>query len=299
VFSEINRMSRAHDHMKTGLRSFGRYVPRQLVAQLMRTGQEARVGGEVREVTVLFTDIVGFTTIVEREEPDIVLAALSDYLTEMNMLIQTEDGTVAQYLGDAIMAFWGAPEPRPDHALSACRAALHIRDKVQQLIEAAPQKGMPALPTRIGVNTGACMVGNIGAAERFSYTILGDPVNTASRIEGLNKEYGTTVLIGERTAELVADHLLVRPVDWVRVKGREGAMLVYELLGERGSDQALEERVDAFGAALRRYRERQFLEASAAFSATPWAEPLASRATAFAADPPPDDWDGTFTMRTK
>jgi adenylate cyclase len=162
------------------------------------------------------------------------------------------------------------------------------------------QDGPVPLPSVIGVNTGTCLVGNIGGRDRFHFNILGDPVNTAARIKGINKVYGTRVLIGESTAKLVADVLLVRPVDWVRMKGKTHPVLVHELLGERaGASAALVAEAGRFGEALRNYRNGAFEEAAKGFGATRWAEPLRSRAAAFAADPPGPDWDGAATMRTK
>jgi adenylate cyclase len=232
VFREINAMGDAHDRMKQGLRSFGRYVPRQLVEQLMQGGDEARVGGEVREVTVLFCDIADFTTLVEATPPERLVSALSEYMTHMNRLIVEEQGSVAQYLGDAIVAVWGAPQKVDDHALCATRAAVRMCALLDALVQEAAEKGFPEFHTRIGVYTGPCIVGNIGAQERFNYTILGEARTQAERLEGLNKRFGTTLLIGKITAERVGGTFKIRRIEEVQPVGGGARFSVYEVLGE-------------------------------------------------------------------
>jgi len=303
---EVNEMREATETMKEGLRSFSRYVPHQLVGRLLREGGEARLGGELAELTVVFSDIAGFTGIVERMPPDDMLQLLGDYLDAMNEAIATTDGTACQYLGDAIMAFWGAPDRQRDHALRACRGVLEMRRRELALRERSRRRGEPELRTRFGVNTGEVMVGNIGAHDRFNYGILGDAVNTASRLEGLNKHYGTGILIGERTAELVGDALVLRPIDWVRVKGKAKPLLVYELLGEPAEvgDDLLAASV-AFAAALGAYRDGRFDEALEGFVAVdeqlggdPPSALLALRCGDCLRDPP-SAWDGVYVMAGK
>ena len=294
VFREINALSAAHDRMKQGLASFGRYVPRQLVGHMLRTGEEARLGGEVQPITVLFCGIQDFDAVAEKAPANVLLGELSDYLSGIDETIALSGGTVAQYLGDTAMAFWGAPDRGEDHALRACRAALAMLGAIDRL------DGQLSFPSSIGVNTGDCMVGNIGSEHRFNFTILGDPVNTAARINGLNRVYGTRLLIGELTAAQVVDQLWVRPVDWVRVKGRVEPLLVHELLGELDAaapgDLAA---VEDYRRALEAYREGRFEEAAVAFERTRWPEPMASRARSYAGSPPPADWDGVHVMGTK
>jgi len=307
---EVNVMAAATDRMKHGLRSFARYIPHQLVRQLMRSGGEAKLGGEMRELTVLFSDIEGFTTIVEDTSPDVVVGALGDYLGAMNDAIHESDGTVCQYLGDAVMAFWGAPEAYADHAVRACRGALAMRAAAEALVDSAEERQQPALPTRFGLNSGDVMVGNIGAPDRFNYGIVGDPVNTASRIEGLNKVYGTRILVGQRTAALVGDAMVLRPVDWVRMKGKQEPVLVYELVGEPAAlDPAVHDAMTRYAEALHAYKERRFAEAQTGFEAVdsaladqggdPPSRVMAKRAAGLLEQPPPEDWDGTHHMRMK
>jgi len=302
---EVHEMGAAVAALKHGLRSFSRYVPYQLVRHLLRSGQEARLGGEEREMTVLFSDIAGFTTVVEATPAPIVLSALGDYLHRMNLAIGETGGTVCQYLGDAIMAFWGAPDPQPDHAIRACRGALRMREEAESLLQTARDEGKPPLPTRFGVNSGDVMVGNIGAPDRFNYAILGDPVNAAARLEGLNKVYGTSIIVGERTAELVGDAMVLRQLDWVRAKGKSQALAVFELVGEKGHvDQDKLEDVTSYAVALKAYRNGNFAEAAQGFSRLALggdsaATVLADRCRLYADIPPPGDWDGAFTMTSK
>jgi adenylate cyclase len=210
---EVNEMSGAHDRMKQGLKSFARYVPHQLVEQMMRSGQGAQLGGEEREITVLFCDIAGFTTMTEATDPQIIFAGLTDYFTQMNEAIAAEGGTVVQYLGDAVMAVWGAPAERADHAEAAVAAAIRMAAISEQLVHSAKERGLPPLPSRIGVHTGPCLVGNVGAEERFSYAVVGEGVRTAERVEGRNKLHGTSLLISAATASRVAGRFAIESVD--------------------------------------------------------------------------------------
>ena len=212
VFREVHGMSLAHDRMKQGLRSFSRYVPRQLVAELMRSGTEARVGGDEREITVVFCDIIGFTSASEITAPDVMLAALSDYLTEMSAIVQQHQGVVVQYLGDAIIAIWGAPVQDPDHAAHGVAAGVAMRDRSRQLERLATGRGFPVLPTRIGIHTGRCIVGNIGSRDRFSYTVLGEGLRKAEWVQEQNRVHGSGLLISDATAAAVGEGSL-QPVD--------------------------------------------------------------------------------------
>lgn len=304
---ELRDMQLAQSTMKQALGAFSRYVPRDVVRDLLDSEQGAELGAEVRELTVVFTDIAGFTPLVESTPPELMLETLADYLDHMNAAIATHEGTVCQYLGDAIMALWGAPRLQSDHARRACRGALAMRKHVRALIAAAPDKGMPALPTRFGINSGPVMVGNIGAHERFNYAALGDPVNTAARIEGLNKIYGTDILVGERTAELAGDEFVLRPVDYVRMKGKARPLLVYELMGEASGVSDAEQRaVESYRDALQRYRDGAFSEAMArfvqaleAFGGEDTPSTLMMERCERCMKTPPEDWDGIFVMTTK
>ncbi len=305
---EVNDMAEATDAMKSSLKSFGRYVPKDLVSEMLRTGTEAVLGGEKKELTMLFSDIAGFTSVAESMEPDELVELLADYLEAMSGCIKDHDGTVDKFIGDAIMAFWGAPRDLEDHAARACRAALSMRATLTRLQKEWEEVGRPHFETRIGLNTGDTVVGNIGASERLNYTVMGDAVNLASRLENLNKAYGTRILCGDETKKAAGDGFVFRAVDWVAVKGKKRGILIHELIGE--VDEVLEsekDAVDAYRQALDLYRARKFAEAAEAFDAAAEAfggedgpsRTMAERARTYAEAPPPDDWDGTHVMTSK
>lgn len=229
---EVQLLGESIFAMKTGLKAFKKYVPDELVRQLIQTGQEAQLGGDKKELTIFFTDIAGFTTISEGMVPEELMRQLSEYMGELATIIRQEKGTVDKYMGDGLMAFWGAPLPNPDHAYYACRAALLCRDRIDQLNQIWQTAGKAAFPTRVGIHTGETLVGNVGSAERMNYTVLGDSVNLASRLEGINDLYGTEIIISATTYQKVADRFHFRPLDIVTVKGKRQGVLLYELLGE-------------------------------------------------------------------
>jgi adenylate cyclase len=305
---EVNAMSDATDRMKSSLRSFGRYVPRELVQDLLQSGNEAVLGGEKRVVTTLFSDIAGFTSLSETMEASALVAELGEYFGRMSDTVREHHGTVDKYIGDAIMAFWGAPRALDEHALWACRCALTMRDRLNAMQAEWARQGRPAIAARIGINTGEAVVGNIGSPERMNYTAMGDAVNLASRLEGLNKSYGTGILLGQSTAALVAEQMVLRPLDFVAVKGKAQAVLVFELLGENGQvGEAQRRAAELYRAALQLYRARnfsaaetQFLEVFAALGrADAASQKLAERCKEFMHEPPPDDWSGEYVMLEK
>jgi len=304
---EVNDMSRAAHTMKQGLRSFGKYVPRELVLQLMQSEREAGLEAENREITILFTDIAGFTPIVESTPPAVMLRALQTYLDALNTPINAHGGTVVQYLGDAVMALWGAPSRSEDHAVQACRAALAMKGVVEQLLEEFEERGWPGFPTRFGIQTGEVMVGNIGARNRFNYGCLGDPVNTAARLEGLNKLYRTLILVGSPTAAQVGDALVLREVDTVRVKGRSTGLKVYEVFAEPSSmTPDMVDGLAAYASGLELYRATRFGEAAERFAAADTllagdgpSQVMGDRCTILREQPPQPDWDGAYVMHRK
>jgi adenylate cyclase len=303
---ELNAMGEAVTRMKRGLRSFGKYVPDEVVRELVQSGEEAELGAKKRELTLLFADIAGFTTIAEKMDPDELAEILGECLGAMSVAIREEGGTVDKYIGDGIMAFWGAPRLREDHAVAACRGALRMSSQLVELQRRWIERGQPSLDLRIGLNTGDALVGNFGAPDRLNYTALGDDVNLASRLEGLNRIYGTQILLGEQTAEKVNDVMVVRPVDWVAVKGRRRTLLIYELLGERGQvSERLEATVATQREALELYRARDFAQAAELFAAvasrgeSEAARILGERAKRYAVSPPPADWTGTHVLTVK
>lgn len=228
---ELDDLSHALLQMSRGLASFEKYLPTELVRTLVSQGLEVRPGGRHETLTVLFADLAGFTALSEKLGGDIV-PVLTEYLEMAAAAVVTHHGTIDKFIGDAIMAFWGAPIPDDQHARHACAAALACRHAV-----AAGRAMTPAddprhdLRVRIGINTGDMLVGNIGSADRLNYTVVGDPVNVASRLEVLNKRYGTEIIIGEDTRRMAGNAIIVRQLDWIAVYGRAEGSAVYELLG--------------------------------------------------------------------
>ncbi len=283
---------------------FGEYVPPERVAQMRASGQRFTLEGESREMTVLFSDIRDFTAHSERLSPRDLSALLNDYLSSMTSTIHAGRGTVDKYVGDAIMAFWGAPVANPAHAADAVRTALAMQQAMPAIREAYRARGWPAIAMGVGVNTGTMSVGDMGSRFRKAYTVLGDAVNLASRLEGLTKVYGVPILCGEATRE-AADGFVWREIDRVRVKGRAGSVAIFEPLAPSG-DAAAQDRAARWAEALARYRGRRFDEARAAFdtigedaSDRALAALFRTRCIAFAAAPPPADWDGAWNFMEK
>jgi adenylate cyclase len=230
--AELDDLSAALKRMATGLLAFGRYIPTELVRDLIAQGVEPKPGGELREITIMFADLPGFTTLAERYGPD-VEPYLTAFLTVATEAIAREDGTVDKFIGDAVMAFWNAPREVPDHAMRAARAADAIRAAMQSI--ARPGGRVEGPVVRIGLNTGTAMVGNIGSADRLSYTAIGDTVNIASRIEGLAKEHGIEIMVSETTAGELGKGFALRPVGEASIRGRAGKITVFELQRGRSS----------------------------------------------------------------
>ncbi|MCX6897765.1 MAG: hypothetical protein NT105_03615 [Verrucomicrobia bacterium] len=229
---EIRELGHAMALMKTNLRSFRKYVPADLVGDLVRSGREAVLGGERISATIYFSDIAGFTPVAEQLRPEEIVEHLGVYLQAMSDGVAQHGGTVDKYIGDAVMAFWNAPRPNPAHAADACRAALANQRQLDRLNEQWRAAGKPVFHTRIGLHTGPVVVGNIGSEHRMNYTVIGDSVNLASRLENLNKIYGTRILISETTRAAAGAAISARPVDRASVKGKTIAVTVYELLCE-------------------------------------------------------------------
>lgn len=237
---EIHALSDAVSLLKSALQSFTSYVPRGLVRQLIDSGVGTRLGVESRYLTMLFTDIEGFSTISEIEPSQQLLKRVSEYFSIVSGAIEHEGGTVDKYIGDAVMAFWGAPLHHEQHAYAACVAAVRASRRLAVLNGIWRKQNLHELKLRIGIHSDAVLVGNIGSAERMSYTVMGDGVNVASRLEGLNKEMGTWICLSHSVYREAGERLCLRPIDSVAVKGRKGELLVYELLGVRDADSEVQ-----------------------------------------------------------
>ncbi len=210
--------------------TFSKFVSKSVVDELLKHPDKLKLGGEKKILTVLFSDIRGFTSISERLSPEELVEHLNIYLQEMTALVFKYQGTLDKYVGDEIMAFWGAPIPFEDHALQACKSAIEQMDKLHELNANWEAEGKPTLDIGIGLNTGPMVVGNMGSSSRMDYTLMGDNVNLGARLEGTNKVYGTNIIISENTYEHVKDHVVVRELDLIRVKGKEQPVVIYELI---------------------------------------------------------------------
>lgn len=219
--------------MRSALRSFGRYVPKSIVLDLMQRGQEIALGGEKREMTIFFSDIEHFTPVAESFSVEKITAWLEEYFAILSETILKRQGTIDKFIGDGLMAFWGAPVALPDHAEQACEAALECQRRLQILNEERTKQGLPPFYTRIGINTGTVFVGNVGTVERMDYTVIGDAVNLAARLEEMNKVYQTRILIGEETKAKLSPRFALRSLGIAEVRGKKEKMQVYELLDRK------------------------------------------------------------------
>ncbi len=302
--AEVRELGEAQDRMRAALRSFSRYVPLELVRELIRRGDVARQGGRNAEVSILFTDIQGFTSDAERLSAEAITQHIGDYFDALLPIIRDHQGTVDKLIGDAIMAFWNEPTPDPDHARDALETVLECRRRLTELRAEWRAKELPLLLTRFGLHTGEVMVGNIGSKERLTYTILGDAVNLAARLEGANKNYGTFILASKDFKDAVGEGYEWRWVDRVAVKGRAAAVDVFEPLGREG--EVAEERLafrDRYEAAFAKARERDF---DAALAILAELDPddvsvalLRERCEAWKAEAPGEGWAGESRLTSK
>ena len=287
--------------------AFQYYVAPAVVNQMLDRVEQLQLGGERKQLTALFSDIRGFTSISEHMTPEELVQFLNEYLSAMTGIVLEYEGTVDKYMGDAIMAFYGAPLDQADHAARACRTALDMMTRLRELRAEWATRGLPAMDIGIGLNSGDMSVGNMGSEERFDYTIMGDNVNLASRLEGINKQYGTNVVISQFTYALIREEpFMVRELDAVRVKGKQEPVVIYELYGYGQIEAQAERLLAAFRRGLEAYKQRQWQAAIAAFQEALNIEAndeparlYLERCRAYQTTPPPDDWDGVFVMKTK
>jgi adenylate cyclase len=288
-------------------KTFESYVAPTVVQEMLKHPEQLRLGGERREITLLFTDIRGFTTMTENLlEPEAVVKLLHDFLNPMSNIIINHGGTIDKYMGDAIMALFGAPLMQADHPRHACRAALEMVASLATLNQIWTEQGRPLLKVGVGVNTGPVAVGNMGSDRLFDYTAIGDNVNLASRLEGLNKYYSTSILISDSTATALGNDFILRDVDVVRVKGRVQGVRIHELLGEGEPDPELAHFLELYHRALGLYREKRFAESITAFTQTLEVRPgdaICQRYFSLAQEhletPPGDDWEAITIMDGK
>jgi adenylate cyclase len=286
--------------------AFSRYVAPSLVTDILKDPSRLVLGGEERRLTVFFSDIRGFTTISEGLTPPALVKLINDYLTPMTDIILKSGGTVDKYMGDAIMAFWGAPVWQEDHAVRAAKTALEMMEKLRLMQAEWEKQGIPRLDIGIGLSTGRLTVGNMGSHTRFDYTVMGDSVNLGSRLEGLNKEYGTHIIVPKFTYEDIKQEFILRQLDLIRVKGKKVPIKIYELMGRKDAGEKMREVAGLFEAGLQAYMRRDWDAAEANFRKTLAIAPGDGPSTVFLnrvknmrETELPEDWDGVCVMKTK
>lgn len=287
--------------------AFSQYLSPEIVKQIADNPEMLALGGERRDVTVYFSDIQGFTTFSEALSPEKLTKLMNRYLGEMTDTILASGGTLDKYIGDAVMAFWGAPVPCEGHALVACRAALANQKRLAGLRVQFAAEGYPPIFNRIGLNSGPASVGNMGSAARLSYTAIGDTVNLSSRLEGANKAYGTYILISESTRQGAGEAIEVRELDYVKVKGKNLPIHVYELLGLKGeTPDNLLRKAKMFESGLTLFRAREFEAAIpifesvlSTFGADHASDEYIERCKHYIREAPSSDWDGSHALTEK
>jgi len=301
VFEEIADLNGVIGNLKTGLRGFGKYVPVKLVQGMLADGTEPGLGGRTEELSILFSDIQGFTGFAEEIGGAEMATILGDYLAALAGIVADESGTVDKYIGDGMMAFWNAPRPVADHAERGVIAAIRCRDAITAMPRA------DRLRTRFGIHTDRVIVGNFGAPDRFAYTAIGDGVNLAARLERVNNEYGTEIIASDPTRRLAGDSIAWRRLDRIAVKGKRVPTEIHEVLGLVATvPETLLAAAAEYEAGLDAYFARDFIRAAERFDAALRLRPgdvaaalLRERAVAYAASPPPSDWDGVHVMLVK
>lgn len=291
---------------------FGQYVPPELVEEMSRNPESYSMAGRRADLTVLFSDVRGFTTISEGLEPDQLAQLMNEYLGAMTEVIRRSRGTLDKYIGDAIMAFWGAPVADPEHARKAVIAALEMQQRLSTLNKDLIAKGWPELKIGVGVNTGPMTVGDMGSPVRKAYTVMGDAVNLGARLEGITKQYGVGIIVGEATRDLLQKEFVFRELDRVRVKGKAEPVGIYEPLGSSGSlglaggiDAALGEELELWNQALGYYRAQDWDHAEEALLKLSHIAPhylyelYLERIAQCRKEPPGEGWDGVTAFETK
>jgi adenylate cyclase len=289
------------ERAKTAMRAMSKYVPVNLVRQLYNKGEEPVLGGKSSELSVLFTDIKDFTTFAESMSPDELAQVLGRYLQVMARTIQGEKGTIDKYIGDAVMTFWNAPEAVPDHEILACRAALRCRDALEELYDSPGWGNASRFETRFGLHRCVATVGHFGAPDRLNYTAIGDGINLASRLEGLNKYYGTHIIASESIHAAAMEAFEFRVLDHVAVKGKAEGIVIYELVAERMAAKPRPEFVDRYEHAFASYQRGEFEVALELFESQIEDSPssvMAQRCREFLIDPPPN-WNGVHVFDQK
>ena len=311
---EISDLTASMQQLKLSVSNFSKYIPKGLVKRFIDTGEQVEIGGKSTSITILFSDIANFTTISEKTPPQELIFQLSEYFESLSTVILDNKGTIDKFIGDAIMAFWGAPDNDDQQITHACRAALICQHKLRGLNKYWSAKNKPVLLTRIGIHSGTAIVGNIGSTERMNYTALGDSVNLAARLEGINKIYGTYILVSEAVLEGLSPDFVTRPVDIVAVKGKDKGVRIFELLG-MDNDPYLspvspetKEFSIRFENAFNLYLQQQWEAAIKTFVSLKednlyendiMIEKYIERCQNFSKNPPGASWDGVIHLKEK
>jgi adenylate cyclase len=285
---------------------FGQYVPPELVDKMAQDPEKYSMEGRSEQLTVLFSDIVGFTTISESLSPKDLSAFINEYLTSMSLVIREHRGTLDKYIGDAIMAFWGAPVADPEHARQGVLAALAMQARLLEINELVRSRGWPPIRIGIGVNSGMMSVGDMGSKVRRAYTVMGDAVNLGSRLEALTRVYGVGVIVGQATRDLVTDGVF-RELDKVKVKGKDEPVAIFEAVGVGGFvSEALQEEIKLWHKFLKQYRAQDWDQSEVTLLNLSRMKPdhklyqeFSERIVHMRASPPGTDWDGVTAFKTK
>jgi adenylate cyclase len=302
--SAVNFLHEGRQRLQTR-RIFSQYLSAKVVDKILKHTDALHLEGERKPLTIFFMDFAGFTAMSEKLDPSELVKLISEYHNEAAEEIFRTEGTLDKFIGDAIMAYWNDPIEQPDHALRACLTAVGAQKKLLKMAQLMRERGLPEMSARIGLNTGVATVGNMGAKGQVNYTLIGDEVNLASRLEGVNKEFGTKVIISEATYQPAKDHLDVRELALIKVKGKKLPVRIYELIGLRG--EAPPERMESvrkFEAALAEFRARKFHKAWEAFLSLAQkgdhaAEVYVGLCERYMSEPPHGDWDGSYQMEHK
>lgn len=303
----INKYLMADKEKRFIKEAFGQYLSPVVIDQIIENPTLLKLGGERRTMTAFFSDIEAFSTVSEKMKPEELVPFLNEYLTEMTDIILKYDGTVDKYEGDAIIAFWGAPIPIKDHAYKTCYVAVEMQHRMEALRKKWQLEGKFPLKMRIGINTGPMVVGNMGSKQRMDYTMMGDSVNLAARLEGVNKLYSTYTVISDSTYNEVQQSMFVRELDTIRVVGKEKPVIIYELIATKGHiPQGKQELVQQFSNGIVLYKQKEFEKAIEVFQSILERYPddgpsklYIERCQNFIQTPPPKDWDGVYSMQTK
>jgi adenylate cyclase len=287
---------------------FSHYLAKSLVDELIANPDKLKLGGDKKELTVFFSDIENFTNISESLPPEKLLEYLNEYLSSMTDIILTHDGMLDKYIGDAIVAVWGAPIVREEHAVLACKAALDMQKNLSEMRAKWAEEGKPLFKARMGLNTGWMTIGNVGSHQRLSYTVIGDVVNLASRLEGINKQYQTYIIVSEPTYKATQGAFHGRELDLITVKGKKEPVRIYQLLDEivNPLPETMLKTLEFYSEGLKYYKEKHWIEAGSRFeealkidSGDFPSKLYVDRCLHFQSNPPAEDWDGVWIYTTK